>query len=110
MRNPARQRVPGEPGGIEAGGGGAALEGADEAVVAEWFGLHPATFQHRAEQGAVADCRRGEPGLQRLDRAQVGAARDGDLLAFTRLVGLGAADHDAQPIRHLKQIGDREGQ
>ena len=70
---PGAQRVPGEPGGIEAGGGGAALEGADEAVVAEGGGADAAAFADRAEQGTVADRRRSEPGLQRFDRAQMGA-------------------------------------
>ena len=49
---PGAQRVPGEPGGIEAGGGGAALEGADEAVVAEWGGADTAAF---ARPGGTGD-------------------------------------------------------
>jgi hypothetical protein len=40
----------------------------------------------------------------------VGAARDGDLLAFARRVGLGAADQHAQPLGALGQISDLQGE
>jgi len=104
------QRVTGEAGGIEAGGFGAAFEGADEAVGAERGGADGAALADRPKQGAVADRRRGEPDLQSLHGAEVGAARDGDLLTRGLRVGLGAADHDAQAVGDRGQIGDLQGE
>ena len=65
-------------------------------------------FGDRAEHRPGADRRGRQPRLQRLDRAQLSAAGNGDLLALHGRVGLGAADQDAQPVADRGQIRDFE--
>jgi hypothetical protein len=65
-------------------------------------------FGDRAEHRPGADRRGRQPRLQRLDRAQLSAAGNGDLLALRGRVGLGAADQDAQPVADRGQIRDFE--
>jgi hypothetical protein len=100
--------VAGELRWIEARGYGAALDRADIPIITERARADFAALVHRAEHGPGADRCCAEPRLQRLDRAQMVAARDSDLLALARLVGLAAPDHDAQPVADLVQILDLE--
>jgi hypothetical protein len=109
-QEPGPQGVRREVCRIELAGRGTPLQRADEGIVAERSWANPAALQHRAEHRPFGDRRGGEPGLQRLHGPEVGAARDGDLLAFARLVGLGAADQHAQPAGALGQVGDLQGE
>jgi hypothetical protein len=57
----------------------------------------------------LLNLRRGQPHLHRLDRPQPVAARDGDFLARSFLIGLQTPDRDAQAVGHLREVSDFEG-
>ena len=100
------QRLTGEVHRIEADTFGVRLHDLRGAVRHERHCLHALTLQHGAEHRSCGDLGGGEPGLHGLDGAQLVASGDRDLLALPFLVGLAAADCDAQPVRRLGQIGD----
>ena len=85
---------------------GVALHHPRRAVVRQGLARYPSAPRHRSEHRPCADLSRCQPRLHRLDRAELVAARNGDLLPLPFLVALAAADQDPQPVRDLGQIGD----
>jgi hypothetical protein len=78
-------------------GGGAALECADEAIVAERPAANLTAFDDRAEHRSGGDRGGGQPRLQRLHEAQMGAALNGDFLLGPARPGPGdALDHHGE--------------
>jgi hypothetical protein len=92
------QGVGGDPGAIEAGGDGAVSEHPGDDVVAERLVADPAG-PDAGEQGTGLVAADLEPSSEGGDGVGggVGAVGDGDDLAVSFLVGLGAADGEQQP-------------